>query len=350
MVALNFDEIQRGDGWTHARAIVNRWRLELNPLARLVRRSQHNRRPERILYSSLDPKERASLKDPRVKTLLFNACNVLYPGQVAELTLDELSLFNKLNNDESSAFVVAHFALQLIRSHTKQGTLYSLENQLVSYGGLGIHLGTSVEKLGVKNGLLLGILRPLAFAAMSEFKRDKFDDYLEKLKHSQQLFDLDSEFRTFECKYPQVAAMCLVKLGFSKELALAHYLALDFEIENISVEAAELRASFELINAAVSDYTSKVSQDYIGALLGNNYEELLDAAIRKSKHNNILRKSQEDQLIPPTSISISVCATVTDVNNDFIAPDWILKEISLEDLASFRTMIRELLDEVENPH
>lgn len=346
---MDFDDIQTGDGWKQARTIANRWKLERSPLARLVRRTQHNRHAQRIDYSFLDPRERASLKDSRIKAILFHACNALYPEREGHLALDELSLFNNLDNDESSALVATHFALQLIRGRTKSSTAYLLENQLLSYGDMGLYLGAHMVNLGVKNGLLLGIIRPLAFAAMSEVKHKQFDQYLEQLKASQQLFNLKSELKTFECKYPQVAALCLVKLGFSKELALSHYLALDFDIQTISIEAAKLRACFELINASVSDYTPRVSGDYIGALLGKNYQELLHRAIRDSGHNNILRMSQQEPA-ETTQLVISVSKMEPEADQELDVPSWILKEISMEDLISFRTMILELLNEHEHTH
>lgn len=334
------------DGWNRARMLVNGLTGIQGPLTQLIRsveRSPHE------FDSTTRQMLRPILSASRYRSVVFYALITIYPEDFDETSSVEFSqLLVTLTPRDHQCIAATTIAFNLLKKITHFEQIIPIDTDFQEIGEAGMLLGRHVAKIGPGLGLLLGILRPLGFGMLSSHNNTKFQTYRKHLRQQGILYDVAKEREIFGFAHPELAALLLMRLGFSKKLCLNLYLAIDTTVtKDLSTEVLELRAAYEVITAIVKGPELIESHEPYRARLGESYQRAFkDLVAREQKvkyawmqrDGTKLKKRNAPDLFKDERETQQSQAPRVSI------PDSILDQFSIEDIDSFRQMVCDLLD------
>jgi hypothetical protein len=258
--------------------------------------------------------------------------------------------------NEISALCACIFAYSLIKKITPSQHLPDIEKDVQEFGEIGMLCGHAFSQVGTAKGLIIGILRPLAFATLSKKFPEEFEKYKLTLKKNALIFDLELEAKAFKCQHSQICSLLAQKLGFQLSFTREIYLAMNSSISAVNGEAKQLRSLNFLIDslATKKGLVSAESKECIalGEPKENSTQILTQAAnvpVTGSLHGWMTRG--EKDLTPANSPDLfeNSVAPLFDADVDFKSvSDAVRQAFSFEDFASFRSAIIDILGNNED--
>jgi hypothetical protein len=315
----------------------------LTQLIRSIERSPHE------FDGSTRRMLRPILSAASYRSMIFYALITLYPEDFDETSsVDFDQLLASLTPRDHQCIAATTIAFSLLKRATHFEQIVPIDTDFQEIGETGMLLGRHVAKIGPGLGLLLGILRPLGFAILSSHSNKKFHDYRKHLKQKKIIYDVAKEREIFGFAHPELAALLLMRLGFSRKLCLNFYLAIDATVtKDLTTEVLEFRAAYEVITAIVKGPELIESHEPYQARLGESYQRAFkELAAREQKvkyawmqrHGTKLRKRNAPDLFKEEQGPIQAPAPRISI------PDSVLDQFSVEDIDSFRQMVSDLLE------
>jgi len=294
---------------------------------------------------------RSLLSSHQIRAKFLYAMFTIYPEESDGKGFSSKAIYSKFKPAEISVISAGIFCYHLLKKVTPPELLPELEKDIQEYSEVGMLCGHAIPNIGLEKGLLIGLLRPLAFAAMSKKNPKGYLQYRSALKKAKLITDIPLELEIFKCQHPQVLSLIAQKLGFSRRLSQDLYMAFATNIGSLVGELASLRMLITLVDSimigeglpqdTVIDYSS----------LGVDRAQLVDSlkpAIRVKDIGSLhawMSKGERDITAANSPDLFEESANVPFEDDfDFRSiPDAVRKEFSFEDFASFRSAIKGII-------
>lgn len=339
-------------GWKVAKKFVQgmgNFSNSLTQVARVLEREKFN-------SQEVDPTcffmMRTLLAHHRIRSNIYFAVLTLFPEDFNDQSsLTAKQLIKQLDRSTHSALASAIFTYNRAKSIANEEHVPELDKDIQEYGEVGMIVGRHLPKLGIANGLIVAIVRHLAFAAFSQKKPADYTKYRTATRRQKKAYDLQLESQHFGCHHSQLASLIVQKLGFKRQFAQACYLALASNIKTIPEEASILREACKLVDFIMleEDIPSENVLNY--SRLGTSREVILEplkTALKVHTSGSLYAwmSKTEDQITPQNSPDLYEDApgNIYDDEFDFSSvPESVRSEFSIEDFASFRSAIHDIL-------
>jgi hypothetical protein len=295
---------------------------------------------------------RTLLAHHRIRSNIYFAVLTLYPEDFNyQSSLTAKQLIKQLDRSTHSALASAIFAYNRAKSVANEEHIPELDKDIQEYGEVGMIVGRHLPNLGIAKGLILALVRHLAFAAFSQKKPADYTKYRSATRRQKKAYDLQLESQHFGCHHSQLASLIVQKLGFRRKFAQACYLALASNIKTIPEDAAVLREACRLVDFIMleEDIPSDTQLDY--SRLGTSRAVILEPLktalkVRTSGSLSAWMSKTEEQVNAQNSPDLYEEAPghIYDEEFDFSSvPESVRSEFSMEDFASFRSAIHDIL-------
>jgi hypothetical protein len=298
---------------------------------------------------------RSLLSSHQMRAKFLYAMFTIYPQESDGRGLTFKTLYSKFKPAEMSVISAGIFCFHLAKKVTSPEFIPELEKDIQEYSEVGMLCGHVLPKIGLEKGLLVGLLRPLAFVAFSKKDPKGYGQYRSDLKKAKVLNDIKLEAEIFKCQHSQVISLIAQKLGFSRRLSQDLYMAFASNISSLTGESAALRVLIVLIDSLMSGegLPPESVMDY--RLLGASRTELVEAlkpAIRVNEIGSLhawMGKGERDVTTANSpDLFEQVPGHFYEDDFDFKSiPASVRQEFSFEDFASFRSVIKDIIGDDE---
>lgn len=298
---------------------------------------------------------RSLLSSHQMRAKFLYAMFTIYPEESDGRGFTFKSLYSKFKPAEMSVISAGIFCYHLAKKVAPPEHLPDLEKYIQEYSEVGMLSGHVLPKIGLEKGLLLGVLRPLAFLAFSKKDPQGFSKYRAALKKAKVLSDLKLEAEIFKCQHPQLISLLAQKLGFSRRLSQDLYLAFASNITSLTGDPALMRNLIVIIDNLMSGEGLPPESIINYELLEASRSELLEElkpAIRVNDSGSLhawMSKGEKDVTAANSpDLFEQVPGESSDESFDFQSiPASVRQDFTFEDFASFRTAIKDILGDEE---
>lgn len=160
------------------------------------------------------------LKSPSLLAPIYYATRVYHREAVERAKVVNAEFFISLYQPEELAALIA---LVLLKKRAKRichaeewPFVYSALQNSIDIGAM---LGKAIPAIGSFNGMMMGGLRPLAWATFAKRDLKGFKAYRRHLKQKELAYDLQLEQKTWSCIHPQIASIISQSYGFGSQFA-----------------------------------------------------------------------------------------------------------------------------------
>jgi hypothetical protein len=181
------------------------------------------------------------LGTPTLRGKLFLAAETFYPERSKpETHLAEFDPFEVFSPAEIAAVITTVVLYRKTRDLVPAQESGPFLRRLADLATVGMHLGMSIPSLGGGDGMLLGALRPAAFAIMSHAQPEEFRRYVALLRERRSQYDQAYERKRWECTHVHIGSVILQKLFHGVEYARDYHLGLSEAPEGEVIGQAKL--------------------------------------------------------------------------------------------------------------
>lgn len=352
---MKIDELIKDGSWSVAKATVDELGSFNNLLTQVTKTLERLGPPSKEGGATCYFIMRSLLSSHQMRAKFLYAMFTIYPEESDGRGFTFKNLYAKFKPAEMSVISAAIFCYYLAKKVTPPEYFPELEKYIQEYSEVGMLSGHVLPKLGLEKGLLVGLLRPLAFVAFSKKDPQGYGKYRAALKKAKVLSDINLEAEIFKCQHPQLISLIAQKLGFSRRLSQDLYLAFASNISSSAGDPALMRNLIILIdNLMTGEGLPPESAVNYGLLEASRTEllEELKPAIRVNDIGSLHAWMSKGEKDVTTANSPDLFEEVPeesfDDNFDFQSiPASVRQEFTFEDFTSFRTAIKEIIGDEE---
>ncbi|MCB0309672.1 MAG: hypothetical protein KDD42_00470 [Bdellovibrionales bacterium] len=193
---------------------------------------------------------------PSVKSIIYHAARELYPENFQNgEEVNGQALLNSFSPEEICAIISASYLYQQVQNKVDPKLWDKLASEIRVQLEIGARVGRAQPEIGCGRGMLVGAVRYLALALLSQIDGRSFRQYLRELNDRDVICDLALERNLWGCDHLQVASILLQGFRFGRAVANGIVLGLDPEAscEELDSDALRWRAAGLWIESLMQD-------------------------------------------------------------------------------------------------